>query len=91
MKYFFSEHVFKRMAERGFSPNMIKDVIKNGVVIKEYPDDTPYPSRLMLGYDGDRPIHVVSSYDQNDDMEYIITVYEPDTQLWTSDFTQRRD
>ncbi|MGP1454263.1 MAG: DUF4258 domain-containing protein [Treponema sp.] len=81
MAYFFSEHVFKRMAERSISPNTIKDVIKNGMVIKEYPDDTPYPSRLILGYDNNRPIHVVSAYDQNDDMEYIITVYEPDTQL----------
>ena len=60
------------------------------MVIKEYPNDTPYPSRLILGYDGNRPIHVVSAYDHNDDIEYIITVYEPDTQLWTSDFTKRR-
>ncbi|EMB31633.1 DUF4258 domain-containing protein [Treponema denticola] len=91
MKYLFSGHVFKRMAERGFSPDTIKNIIKNGVIIKEYPDDTPYPSRLILGYDGNRPIHVVSAYDQNDDIEYIITVYEPNTQLWTSDFTKRRD
>ncbi|EMB45256.1 MULTISPECIES: DUF4258 domain-containing protein [Treponema] len=91
MKYLFSGHVFKRMAERVFSPDTIKNIIKNGVIIKEYPDDTPYPSRLILGYDGNRPIHVVSAYDQNDDIEYIITVYEPNTQLWTSDFTKRRD
>ena len=91
MKYLFSGHVFKRMAERGFSPDTIKNIIKNGVIIKEYPDDTPYPSRLILGYDGNRPIHVVSAYDQNDDIEYIITVYEPNTQLWTSDFTKRRN
>ena len=91
MKYLFSVHVCKRMAERGFSPDTIKNIIKNGVIIKEYPDDTPYPSRLILGYDGNRPIHVVSAYDQNDDIEYIITVYEPNTQLWTSDFTKRRD
>ena len=91
MQYFFSEHVFRRMAERSFSPNTIKEVIQNGKTIKEYPDDTPYPSRIILGYDGNRPIHVVSAYDQDDDMEYIITVYEPDTQLWTSDFTKRRN
>jgi hypothetical protein len=90
VKYFFSEHVFKRMAERNISPNIIKDIIRKGMVIKEYPNDTPYPSRLILGYDGNRPIHVVSAYDHNDDIEYIITVYEPDTQLWTSDFTKRR-
>ncbi|MGI5100000.1 DUF4258 domain-containing protein [Treponema vincentii] len=57
MQYFFSEHVFRRMAERSFSPNTIKEVIQNGKTIKEYPDDTPYPSRLILGYDGNRPIH----------------------------------
>ena len=57
MQYFFSEHVFRRMAERSFSPNTIKEVIQNGIIIKEYPDDTPYPSRLILGYDGNRPIH----------------------------------
>ncbi|WP_253817948.1 DUF4258 domain-containing protein [Treponema vincentii] len=45
------------MAERSFSPNTIKEVIQNGKTIKEYPDDTPYPSRLILGYDGNRPIH----------------------------------
>lgn len=90
MQYFFSEHVFKRMAERHFSPDIIKDVIKNGMVIKEYPDDTPYPSRLILGYDKNRPLHIVSAYDQNNDMEYIITVYEPDIQLWTADFIKRR-
>jgi hypothetical protein len=45
------------MAERSFSPNTIKEVIQNGIIIKEYPDDTPYPSRLILGYDGNRPIH----------------------------------
>ena len=91
MKFFFSGHVFKRMAERQFSPDSIKAVIKEGTVIKEYPDDTPYPSRLILGYDGERPVHVVSAYNPKDDTEYVITVYEPDSQLWTSDFTERRN
>ena len=91
MEYLFSGHSFKRMAERRFSPDMIKSIIKKGIIIKEYPDDTPYPSRLILGYDGNRPIHVVAAYNQNDDMEYIITAYEPDAQLWNSDFTKRRN
>ena len=90
MRYFFSGHVFKRMAERGFSPDVIKSVIENGSVIKEYPDDTPYPSRLILGYSGDRPVHVVAAYNPADDTEYVVTVYEPDTEHWNSDFTERR-
>ncbi len=90
MKFSFSGHVFKRMAERGFSPDTIKSVIKNGTVIKEYPDDSPYPSRLILGFEGNRPVHVVSAYYLVDDTEYVITVYEPDSLLWSDNFTERR-
>lgn len=90
MKFSFSGHVFNRMAERGFSPDTIKSVIENGTVIKSYPDDTPYPSRLILGFDGERPVHVVSAYNSENDTEYVITAYEPDTLKWSDDFTERR-
>ena len=78
------------MAERGFSPGTIKSVIENGTVIKSYPDDSPYPSRLILGFDGVRPVHVVSAYNSEDDTEYVITVYEPDPLKWSNDFSKRR-
>ena len=90
MNYSFSGHVFKRMAERKFSPETIKSVIENGTVIKNYPDDTPYPSRLILGFDGKRPVHVVSAYSAENDTEYVITVYEPDSQKWSESFMERR-
>ena len=90
MNFSFSGHVFKRMAERRFSPEMIKSVIESGTVIKSYPDDTPYPSRLILGFDGQRPVHVVSAYNSENDIEYVITVYEPDALKWSDDFTERR-
>ena len=90
MRYYFSGHVLRRMAERSISPDAIKAVIENGTVIREYPDDTPCPSRLILGYDGTRPIHVVSSYSPTDDIERVITAYEPDARLWSADFTERR-
>ena len=91
MYYSFSGHVFKRMAKRGFSLDTIKQVIENGTVIKEYPDDTPYPSWLILGYSGTRPVHIVSAYNKANDTEYAITVYEPDVLKWNSDFTERRN
>ena len=78
------------MAERRFSPEIIKSVVENGTVIKYYPDDTPYPSRLILGFDGERPVHVVSAYSKENNTEYVITVYEPDVQKWTENFTERR-
>ena len=90
MEFSFSGHAFKRMAERGFSPDIIKSVIKNGTVIKSYPDDTPYPSRLIIGFDRKRPVHVVSAYNPKNDIEYVITVYEPESSRWKNDFTERR-
>ena len=90
MNFSFSGHAFKRMAERGFSPETIKSVIKNGTVIKNYSDDIPYPSRLILGFEGLRPVHVITAYNSENDTEYVITVYEPDAKKWSDDFTERR-
>ena len=78
MNYLFSAHVFRRMVEREFSPDVIKSVIETGSVIKEYLDA------------GDRPIHVVSAFDAASVTEHVITVYQPDEALWSADFTQRR-
>ena len=35
----------------------------SGEVISEYPDDVPFPSCLILGFVGTRPIHVVTARD----------------------------
>ena len=32
-----------------------------GEVIEDYPHDYPYPSRLILGWCGSRPLHVVAA------------------------------
>ena len=37
----------------------VRHVLQTGEVIEEYPDDTPFPSYLILGFVGDRPFHVV--------------------------------
>ena len=57
------------MAERRFLPETIKTVIENETIINDYPSDTPYPSRLILGFDGNRPIHVVSAFNPENDTE----------------------
>ena len=90
MEYFFSGHVFKRMKERGLSPVVIRSIVETGTIIQEYPNDKPYPSWLILGFCENRPIHVVAAYDADEDKEYIITAYEPDTKLWSEGFTKRR-
>ena len=40
-------------------------------VIAEYPNDVPLPSSLLLGFLGNRPIHiVVAFYDPTKDLSY---------------------
>ena len=77
----FSVHVIKRMFERGITKADIRHVLVNGEVIKEYPQDDPYPSQLVLGWSGNRP-HVVVAIDAQDQKLYIVTVYDPDPVHW---------
>ena len=46
----FSAHAVKRMFERGFSHQVVCRVADMGQVIENHPDDTPYPSSLLLGW-----------------------------------------
>ena len=50
-----------------------------------------YPSILILGYtELKRPIHIVASYNENDDYAYLITVYHPDSELWINYIERRK-
>ena len=86
----FRVHAVQRMFERGISVGHVHQVLANGEVIEEYPDDYPYPSRLMLGWIATRPLHVVAAIKPDDHEVIIITVYEPDKALWEPDFRRRK-
>jgi hypothetical protein len=89
-KITFRAHAIQRMFERKVSEDDVCEVIKTGEVIEDYPDDTPYPSALMLGQRESRPIHVVVAYNESDDETIVITAYEPDTEQWDDEFKKRR-
>ena len=82
-------HAAQRMLERNISVTDVLVVLNNGQTIEDYPDDTPFPSRLMLGWVGQRPVHVVSATTDTGRV-VIITVYEPDPREWDNTFRQRR-
>lgn len=88
-KLIFRVHAIQKMFEREITPDDVKNVIDEGEVIREYIDDKPFPSRLILGWSGKRPIHVVAADDDHDQI-IIITAYEPDPQLWESDFKSKK-
>ncbi len=89
-KLVFRVHAIQRMFERGFTEEDVRSVVETGENIEYYPNDSPYPSRLMLGWRGIRPVHIVVAENQDENEVIIITVYEPDKALWEPDFRRRK-
>ena len=52
-------HAAQRMLDRSISVADNLVVLNTGVTIEDYPEDTPLPSRLTLGWIGPRPLHLV--------------------------------
>lgn len=89
-QFIFSGHAVRRMFERIISKDDVLEVVKSGEIIATYPDDTPFPSQLMLSFINGRAIHVVVSADRQGGTCYIITAYPPDLLIWHADFKARR-
>ncbi len=86
----FKKHALVRMFERKIKSEEIIDSLLAAEIIENYDDDRPYPSCLLLGYTGSRPLHIVLSYDKLNESIYIITIYEPSSELWIKEFKERR-
>lgn len=59
MALIFTTHALRRMPPRGILVREVREVLHAPVLVEDYPDDMPYPSRLVLGWAGGRPLHVV--------------------------------
>ena len=53
------QHAAQRMLERNISVADVLIALNSGATIEDYPDDTPFPSALVLGFVGAEPVHVV--------------------------------
>ena len=63
-----TKHARERLAERNITVNDVVKGIETGEIIKQYEDDKPLPSCLILGFSmNNKYIHIVSSNDE----EYI--------------------
>ena len=89
-KVIFSVHALRRMAERRIAIEDVESGLSTKEVIESYPTDLPYPSCLVLGWSGSRPIHVVLAENAADNQTIVITVYEPDPVQWDESFRRRR-
>jgi len=58
------KHALQRLAERGIPQKDVWEVLQSGERIEDYPDDTPYPSALFLGFVAYKPLHAVAAFDK---------------------------
>jgi hypothetical protein len=86
----FRKHAALRMLQRGICDEDVEAVLAKSEVVEEYPEDYPFASRLVLGWSGGRPIHVVASDAPDEEVTYIITTYEPDPNEWEPGFKRRK-
>ena len=84
-----SKHAAKRMDLRGRNLADIKRVILTGEVIREYPDEEPYPEYLFWGYpaEPEDPCYVVVA---SNDETVIVTVHDYDPEIYEPDHRTRR-
>ncbi len=85
------KHALQRLAERGIAQRDVLDVLQSGERIEDYPDDTPYPSALFLGFVASKPLHAVAAFDEINQIAYIITAYEPSLEVFEKDYKTRRN
>lgn len=85
----FSKHAVDQSILRSISIQEIRDAIEAGEIIEDYPNDKYGPSCLIFGTTPEnRPLHAQCSYPSRLLIK-IITLYEPDEDLWI-DFRTRR-
>lgn len=89
-KVFVTAHAADRFRQRGILAKDVRNAVKTGKIIEQYPDDYPYPSCLILGEtELKKPVHVVMSDEGT--ASRIITAYFPDAEKWETDWTTRKD
>ena len=85
-----TEHARMRLVERGILIEDIVSCIANGEIIKQYEDDKPFPSCLILGMSiENKYLHVVVSTDN--EYIFLITAYFPSSDRWEADFKTRKE
>ena len=84
-------HALERMMERDISREVVTEVLISGEIVEDYPDDQPYPSVLILGWNRKKPIHVVAAFDPESEWCIVITAYRPDLEHFEPDYRTRRD
>lgn len=86
----FLPHALRQMLrpERMISRREVRQVLSQGEIIADYPDDPRGHSCLILGFgDNGRALHICCA--SKEDYLAVITAYLPDEHEWSEDFKTR--
>ena len=83
-------HAVQRMFEREISPLKVRKALESADVIEDYSSEMPEPSRLIMGFQGKHPFHIVTSENLEANEIIVVTVYLPDPNKWKKDGRSRR-
>jgi hypothetical protein len=84
------DHAAMRMLYRNISQKELSELLVAGEVVEDYPNDFPFPSKLIFKLVNNRPLHAVVAMDTEKKVLIIVTVYEPDSEKFESDFITRK-
>jgi hypothetical protein len=88
-RYEYSLHAVDQSVLRHILSKEIEEVVNEGEIIEDYPEDKYGPSCLVYGTTiQGRPLHVQCSYPSRTRIK-IITVYQPDPKEWIN-YMKRR-
>jgi len=90
MKILYRVHAVQRMFEREVSAVKVRKALESEDVIEDYSNEMPEPSRLILGFQGKRSFHVVTSENPQASEFTVVTVYLPDPNKWKKDYRTRK-
>ena len=86
----FRVHAVQRMFERKVFVRNVLQALRSGVTVEDYSSEMPEPGRLILGFQGKHPFHIVTSENPEMNEVTIVTVYIPDPHKWDKNFKGRR-
>jgi hypothetical protein len=85
-----SEHAFDKLRLLDCTFAEVDAAIEHAEIIEEHVTDDNLLKEVVLVVDWIRPLHVIVVVDDRHEEERIVTVYEPDPDLWSPDYRRRR-
>jgi hypothetical protein len=89
-KFVIKDHAVMRMINRNILSSDVNEILHSGEVIERYPDDFPFPSKLVFKIVNGRPLHIVLAFSKDQNLGIVITVYEVDIEHFEKDFKTRK-